>query len=104
MKRKSSRDDFDIGTSVKEAKSECQSPVSRGPIITTGDTTPDSNRPRSLSVSPEQQLTITTGPKSPTMDIFLKVGNSPKTSPTESEDYSHLQSHRSWCQVILNNI
>ncbi|KAF7988366.1 hypothetical protein HCN44_000939 [Aphidius gifuensis] len=104
MKRKGSRDDFGIGTSVREAKSERQSPVSSGPIITTGDTTPDSNRPRSLRVSPEQQLTVTTGPKSPMMDIFLKVGNSPKMSPTESEDYSHLQSRGSWRQAILNRV
>lgn len=35
---------------------------------------------------------------------FLKVGNSPKMSPTESEEASRLQASGSWRQAILNRV
>lgn len=74
MKRKGSRDDFGIGWhSVREtnsvSKSERQSPVGSGSSPTTGDIPSESNRPRSLRVSPEQQLVVNTGLKSPMMDM-----------------------------------
>lgn len=70
MKRKGSRDDFGLGPHIREGgmKSERQSPVGCAPLAT-GDITPDTNRPKSLRVSPEQQLTVTTGSKSPMMDM-----------------------------------
>ena len=69
MKRKGSRDDFGLGTSQYGGqKNDRQSPVGSGPPPM-GDVTPDSNRPRSLRVSPEQQLVVNTGPKSPMMDM-----------------------------------
>ncbi|XP_066597753.1 TBC1 domain family member 4 isoform X2 [Prorops nasuta] len=111
MKRKGSRDDFGLGSHLREPnqfnsaiqKSGSQSPDgSRQPSIV--DVSPDSSRPRSLRVSPEQQLTVNTGPKSPMMDIFLKVGNSPKASPTEIESNNSLQNNNSWRQAILNKV
>ncbi|KAK0181177.1 hypothetical protein PV327_003483 [Microctonus hyperodae] len=109
MKRKGSRDDFGIGWhSVREtnsvSKSERQSPVGSGSSPITGDIPSESNRPRSLRVSPEQQLVVNTGLKSPMMDIFFKVGNSPKMSPTELEESSRIQSSGSWRQAILNRV
>ena len=35
---------------------------------------------------------------------FLKVGNSPKTSPTESDEGGRLQASGSWRQAILNRV
>ncbi|XP_043286801.1 TBC1 domain family member 4 isoform X2 [Venturia canescens] len=103
MKRKGSRDDFGMGSNQYSGqKSERQSPVSSGPGSVDGNN--DSNRPRSLRVSPEQQLVVNTGPKSPMMDIFLKVGNSPKMSPTEAEGNNKYQSSGSWRQAILNRV
>ncbi|XP_015586548.1 TBC1 domain family member 4 isoform X2 [Cephus cinctus] len=105
MKRKGSRDDFGLGSQLNSSivKDGSQSPVGSGPSSIV-DTTPESGRPRSLRVSPEQQLNVNTGPKSPMMDIFLKVGNSPKVSPTESEKNNRLQSSGSWRQAILNRV
>ncbi|XP_057334117.1 TBC1 domain family member 1 isoform X1 [Microplitis mediator] len=109
MKRKGSRDDFNLaGHHIREttpmSRSERQSPVGLS-SNSIPDVSPDSSRPRSLRVSPEQQLVVNTGPKSPMMDIFLKVGNSPKMSPTESEDNSgRVQSNSSWRQAILNRV
>ncbi|XP_034946750.1 TBC1 domain family member 4 isoform X2 [Chelonus insularis] len=107
MKRKGSKDDFGLGSHlVREAsvpKSDRQSPVNSNPSV--GDINSESNRPKSLRVSPEQQLIVNTGPKSPMMDIFLKVGNSPKMSPTESEESNRIQSNNSsWRQAILNRV
>ncbi|XP_031840670.1 PTB_TBC1D1_like and TBC domain-containing protein plx isoform X2 [Nomia melanderi] len=110
MKRKGSRDDLGLISHLKDTghlntviKSGSQSPdISRHPSIV--DISPDSSsRPRSLRVSPEQQLTVNTGPKSSMMDIFLKVGNSPKMSPTEA-DGNNSVANNSWRQVILNRI
>ncbi|XP_063986457.1 TBC1 domain family member 1 isoform X1 [Diachasmimorpha longicaudata] len=105
MKRKGSRDDFGLNSHVRDnaSRSERGSPVGTMPGMM-GEVTPESNRPRSLRVSPEQQLMVNTGPKSPMMDIFLKVGNSPKMSPTEAEDNTRLQSNSSWRQAILNRV
>ncbi|KOX68600.1 TBC1 domain family member 4 [Melipona quadrifasciata] len=111
MKRKGSRDDLGLGSHLKDTnhlntviqKSGSQSPdMSRQSSIT--DISPDSNRPRSLRVSPEQQLTVNTGPKSSMMDIFLKVGNSPKMSPTEADGNNSVHSNSSWRQAILNRV
>ena len=72
MKRKGSKDDFGLGPQnhLNTAhKPGSQSPVGSGtlPMV---DTTPESNRPRSLRVSPEQQIAIAaTSPKSPMMDM-----------------------------------
>lgn len=111
MKRKGSRDDFSLPVQVRESnqlnsamhKAGSQSPVNLG-SQTISEVPPESERPRSLRVSPEQQLTVNTSPKSPMMDIFLKVGNSPKMSPTESEEASRLQASGSWRQAILNRV
>ncbi|XP_012265236.2 TBC1 domain family member 1 isoform X2 [Athalia rosae] len=104
MKRKGSRDDFGIGPHMRDAlqKDDSQSPISS--MASGLDSCQESGRPRSLRVSPEQQLSVNTGPKSPMMDIFLKVGNSPKMSPTESEGNSRLQASGSWRQAILNRV
>ncbi|XP_076675073.1 PTB_TBC1D1_like and TBC domain-containing protein plx isoform X3 [Andrena cerasifolii] len=110
MKRKGSRDDLGLGSHLKDAshlntviKSGSQSPdISRQPSIV--DISPDASRPRSLRVSPEQQLTVNTGPKSSMMDIFLKVGNSPKMSPTETDGNNPVHANSSWRQAILNRV
>ncbi|XP_076387308.1 PTB_TBC1D1_like and TBC domain-containing protein plx isoform X3 [Megachile rotundata] len=111
MKRKGSRDDLGLGSHLRDTshlnaviqKSGSQSPEnSRHPSIV--DISPEASRPRSLRVSPEQQLTVNTGPKSSMMDIFLKVGNSPKMSPTETDGNSPVQSNSSWRQAILNRV
>ncbi|XP_012270654.1 TBC1 domain family member 4 isoform X2 [Orussus abietinus] len=108
MKRKGSRDDFGLGPQLRDSNSMnqrngSQSPVSSGPSSIV-DGPSEAGRPKSLRVSPEQQLTVNTGPKSPMMDIFLKVGNSPKTSPTVVDESSRLQSSGSWRQAILNRV
>ncbi|XP_029168192.1 TBC1 domain family member 1 isoform X2 [Nylanderia fulva] len=111
MKRKGSRDDFGLGPQLRDSnhlntrmqKNDSQSPdSSRQPSIL--DISPESSRPRSLRVSPEQQIVINNGPKSSMMDIFLKVGNSPKTSPTETEGGNTIQTNSSWRQTILNRV
>ncbi|CAK9812241.1 TBC1 domain family member 1 [Anthophora quadrimaculata] len=112
MKRKGSRDDLGLGSHLRDTshlnaviqKSGSQSPEnSRHPSV--ADISPDSSsRPRSLRVSPEQQLTVNTGPKSSMMDIFLKVGNSPKMSPTETDGNNSMHSNSSWRQAILNRV
>lgn len=77
MKRKGSRDDLGLSAHLKDTshlntviqKSGSQSPDnSRQSSIV--DISPDS-RPRSLRVSPEQQLTVNTGPKSSMMDMYI---------------------------------
>ncbi|XP_076473410.1 PTB_TBC1D1_like and TBC domain-containing protein plx isoform X1 [Bombus vancouverensis nearcticus] len=110
IKRKGSRDDLGLGhlkdmshLNTVIQKSGSQSPdMSRQPSM--ADISPDSSRPKSLRVSPEQQLTVNTGPKSSMMDIFLKVGNSPKMSPTETDGNNSVQSNGSWRQAILNRV
>jgi TBC1 domain-containing protein 4 len=71
MKRKGSRDDFGLGSNNQlnaNHKSGMQSPVGSA-MFPMADTSPDS-RPRSLRVSPEQQISINTAsPKSPMMDM-----------------------------------
>ncbi|CAG5082111.1 Similar to TBC1D1: TBC1 domain family member 1 (Homo sapiens) [Cotesia congregata] len=109
MKRKGSRDDFNLAAhhireTTSMSRSDRQSPVGMS-NSSIPDSISESSRPRSLRVSPEQQLVVNTGPKSPMMDIFLKVGNSPKMSPIESEENSgRLQSSSSWRQAILNRV
>ncbi|XP_070160738.1 TBC1 domain family member 1 isoform X1 [Polyergus mexicanus] len=109
MKRKGSRDDFSLGPrdsyhlNAGIQKNGSQSPDnSRQSSLL--DISPESSRPRSLRVSPEQQIVINNGPKSSMMDIFLKVGNSPKTSPTETDGNNTLQANSSWRQTILNRV
>ncbi|XP_043254018.1 TBC1 domain family member 1 isoform X1 [Colletes gigas] len=110
MKRKGSRDDLGLVSHLRDSshlntviKSASQSPdISRQPSM--ADISSESSRPRSLRVSPEQQLTVNTGPKSSMMDIFLKVGNSPKMSPTEADGNNSMQSNSSWRQAILNRV
>ncbi|XP_071628429.1 TBC1 domain family member 1 isoform X1 [Temnothorax longispinosus] len=111
MKRKGSRDDFGLGPQLRDTnhlntgiqKNGSQSPDnSRQSSIL--DISPDSSRPRSLRVSPEQQIVVNNGPKSSMMDIFLKVGNSPKTSPTEIDGNNTIQPNSSWRQTILNRV
>ncbi|KAJ8688445.1 hypothetical protein QAD02_024240 [Eretmocerus hayati] len=116
MKRKGSKDDFGLGSQGnlsgnQSHKSGNQSPVGSSAPLPMVDTTPESNRPRSLRVSPEQQASlsaanaaaIAASPKSPMMDIFLKVGNSPKMSPENDGTNRHHQSG-SWRQAILNRV
>ncbi|GAB1868963.1 TBC1 domain family member 1 [Camponotus japonicus] len=111
MKRKGSRDDFGFGPQLRDSnhlnatvqKNGSQSPDnSRQSSVL--DISPESSRPRSLRVSPEQQIVINNGPKSSMMDIFLKVGNSPKTSPTEADGNNTIQANGSWRQTILNRV
>lgn len=140
MKRKGSRDDFGLGPQLRDSnhlnagiqKNGSQSPDnSRQSSLL--DISPESSRPRSLRVSPEQQIVINNGPKSSMMDMlvqfqcipnfsltvsncitycyvyyisysFLKVGNSPKTSPTETDGNNTLQANSSWRQTILNRV
>ncbi|XP_026825677.1 TBC1 domain family member 1 isoform X2 [Ooceraea biroi] len=110
MKRKGSRDDFSLGPQLRDSnhvntgiqKNGSQSPDnSRQSSIL--DISPESSRPRSLRVSPEQQI-VNNGPKSSMMDIFLKVGNSPKMSPTETDGNNMMQANSSWRQTILNRV
>ncbi|OXU18060.1 hypothetical protein TSAR_005564, partial [Trichomalopsis sarcophagae] len=108
MKRKGSKDDFGLGSQNHlnaVQKPGLQSPLSGSGPLPIVDMTPESNRPRSLRVSPEQQIAVNVAsPKSPMMDIFLKVGNSPKMSPTEGEGSNRLQQSGSWRQAILNRV
>lgn len=77
IKRKGSRDDLGLGhlkdmshLNTVIQKSGSQSPdMSRQPSM--ADISPDSSRPKSLRVSPEQQLTVNTGPKSSMMDMYV---------------------------------
>lgn len=79
MKRKGSRDDFSLGShGLRESTPQLSSPGAQkddnqSPVSSMGsglDSCHDSSRPRSLRVSPEQQLSVnTTGPKSPMMDM-----------------------------------
>ncbi|KAK2579515.1 hypothetical protein KPH14_010819 [Odynerus spinipes] len=118
MKRKGSREDFGLGTQAKDPnhlnaglqKSGSQSPDNsrQSSII---EASPEGTaaaaaaaRPRSLRVSPEQQLSVNTGPRSSMMDIFLKVGNSPKISPTECDGNTEVHSNGSWRQAILHRV
>ncbi|XP_014231210.1 TBC1 domain family member 1 isoform X1 [Trichogramma pretiosum] len=120
MKRKGSKDDFGLSgqLGMNGTKPNLLSPVtptggSNGGIASSNasmvDLSPESQRPRSLRVSPEQQISLTTAsPKSPMMDIFLKVGNSPKMSPPESSGEGASrpgqQQSGSWRQAILNSV
>lgn len=71
MKRKGSKDDFSLGSQNQLNKASLlQSPV--GGVLPVADTSPESNRPRSLRVSPEQQqinASVVASPKSPMMDM-----------------------------------
>lgn len=78
MQRKGSRDDFGLGPQLRDSnhlstgiqKNGSQSPEnSRQSSIM--DTSPDSSRPRSLRVSPEQQIVVNNVPKSPMMDMLV---------------------------------
>lgn len=72
MKRKGSKDDFGLGSQNQLNKAGMLSPMSpsgSGPLPI-ADVSPESNRPRSLRVSPEQQISLNTAsPKSPMMDM-----------------------------------
>lgn len=78
MKRKGSRDDLGLISHLRDTshlnaviqKSGSQSPENsrQSSII---DISPETSRPRSLRVSPEQQLTVNTGPKSSMMDMYV---------------------------------
>jgi len=80
MKRKGSRDDFGLGPQLRDTnhlnigsiqKNGSQSPDnSRQPSIL--DISPESSRPRSLRVSPEQQIVVNNGPKSSMMDMLVQ--------------------------------
>lgn len=79
MKRKGSRDDFGLGPQLRDTnhlnagiqwKNGSQSPDnSRQSSVL--DISPDSSRPRSLRVSPEQQIVVNNGPKSSMMDMLV---------------------------------
>lgn len=80
MKRKGSRDDFGLGPHLRDTnhlntgiqKNGSQSPdISRQPSIL--DISPESSRPRSLRVSPEQQIVVNNGQKSSMMDMLVHV-------------------------------
>ena len=68
MKRKGSKDDFGFSNNnhvQSFSKNGLQSPLSPTPNIDI-----EANRPRSLRVSPEQQMSLNaTSPKSPMMDM-----------------------------------
>lgn len=137
MKRKGSRDDFGLGPQLRDTnhlntgvqKNGSQSPDNsrQSSILDISE----SSRPRSLRVSPEQQIVVNNGLKSSMMDMlvqfycisnfliffitcflriyyisrsFLKVGNSPKTSPTETDGNNTIQANSSWRQTILNRV
>ncbi|XP_046829684.1 TBC1 domain family member 1 isoform X1 [Vespa crabro] len=112
MKRKGSREDFGLVSHVKDSnhlntalqKSGSQSPDNSRQSSIGESSTETFNRPRSLRVSPEQQLSVNTGPRSSMMDIFLKVGNSPKMSPTECDGNTEMHSNSSWRQAILHRV
>lgn len=80
MKRKGSRDDFGFGPQLRDSnhlnatvqKNGSQSPDnSRQSSVL--DISPESSRPRSLRVSPEQQIVINNGPKSSMMDMSVSL-------------------------------
>lgn len=138
MKRKGSRDDFGpipqlrdtnhLSTGIQKNGSQSPDNSQQSSMY---DISLESSRPRSLRVSPEQQIVVNNGPKSSMMDMlvqvllyfqflliffiacflriyyifhsFLKVGNSPKTSPTEI-DGNTIQANSSWRQNILNRV
>nr|XP_050860467.1 TBC1 domain family member 1 isoform X1 [Vespula vulgaris] len=112
MKRKGSREDFGLVSHAKDSnhlntalqKSGSQSPDNSRQSSIGESSTETSGRPRSLRVSPEQQLSVNTGPRSSMMDIFLKVGNSPKMSPTECDGNTEMHSNGSWRQAILHRV
>ncbi|XP_047360982.1 TBC1 domain family member 1 isoform X2 [Vespa velutina] len=112
MKRKGSREDFGLVSHVKDSnhlntalqKSGSQSPDNSRQSSIGESSTETFSRPRSLRVSPEQQLSVNTGPRSSMMDIFLKVGNSPKMSPTECDGNTEMHSNSSWRQAILHRV
>lgn len=59
---------------------------------------------KQLSISPERSISISDkGPKSPMMDIFLKVGNSPKSSTSEDHSLNKLDAG-SWRQAIFKRV
>lgn len=77
MKRKGSRDDFGLSPQLRDSnhlnagiqKTDNQSPDnSRQSSVM--DISPESSRPRSLRVSPEQQI-ANNGPKSSMMDMLV---------------------------------
>ena len=72
MKRKGSKDDFGLAPQNQMNagyKAGAQSPMGSAPLPFI-DSTPESARPRSLRVSPEQQFPASlTSPKSPMMDM-----------------------------------
>ncbi|CAG9815139.1 unnamed protein product [Phaedon cochleariae] len=55
------------------------------------------------SISPERGMAIDKGPKSPMLDIFLKVGNSPKASVGEDGSPNRLDAG-SWRQAIFKRV
>lgn len=82
MKRKGSRDDFSLGLHSRDSTPQFNSPTSsqkddnQSPVSSMAsglDSCQESGRPRSLRVSPEQQLSVNTGPKSPMMDMWVKI-------------------------------
>ncbi|CAH1131920.1 unnamed protein product [Ceutorhynchus assimilis] len=58
--------------------------------------------PRPSSISPDRSVGSDKGLKSPMMDIFMKVGNSPKS--TASEDDSQKLDASSWRQAIFKTV
>ncbi|XP_014478304.1 PREDICTED: TBC1 domain family member 4 isoform X1 [Dinoponera quadriceps] len=107
MKRKGSRDDFSLGAHLRDAshlgmqKNDNHSPDNsrQSPVL---GASPEIGRRKSLRISPEQMV-VKNGSKNSMMDIFFKVGNSPKTSPTET-DGGTISSNNSWRQTILNKV
>ncbi|EFA05559.2 TBC1 domain family member 1 isoform X2 [Tribolium castaneum] len=115
LKRKASKDDF--GASLREMNRE-NSPHS--PTIEVSDKDSEGMRSRSStigsqsdlhlmvqetksSVSPDRSVTTPDRtPKSPMMDIFLKVGSSPKS--VTSEDGSPKIDSGSWRQAIFKRV
>lgn len=77
MKRKGSREDFGLVSHAKDSnhlntalqKSGSQSPDNSRQSSIGESSTETSGRPRSLRVSPEQQLSVNTGPRSSMMDM-----------------------------------
>ncbi|XP_063219531.1 TBC1 domain family member 1 isoform X2 [Bacillus rossius redtenbacheri] len=113
LKRKSSRDDF--GPIVKEVSlpmnaALCKEPVPLTPTesATDSDEIPNEMRPRSLTVgslgtgTPKRENSLLVPKTSPMMNIFLKVGNSPKSSTPNSPGTPAQPG--SWRQAIFNRV
>ncbi|VEN42372.1 unnamed protein product [Callosobruchus maculatus] len=120
LKRKGSRDDF--GSSLRNLNLPITNNLNREHSPSPGVDQNDSPRSRSSiveshgelnhlqvkdnqkdTVSPERSTGSDKGLKSPMMDIFLKVGNSPKSASSEDSSPNRLDAG-SWRQAIFKRV